>query len=595
MKKIVKKVSITICSLLLFLSLFGGKADAAMTEVSEQIEIKVELEDYPTNEELFSGYVEKVLYGDLYEDSSSYGSLGSSRLKTKESRAVYAALKEQIEKIAAGELESTEIQVIGKLSWTAEELGIRDWFKDDYVSLAVEKFSKVVDMDSILKYLLIDCPYELYWFDKTESSYTSLGLQADLDRNTVSISPLIIKMPVEAEYQKGNIYKMNTSLAKKAKEVKVKATDIVAQNNGKTAYQKLLAYKDVVCEMTDYNYSVATNTPYGNPWQLIWVFDGNPATKVVCEGYTKAFQYLCDLSGLECYIVTGVLQGGTGYGAHMWNIVKLHGKNYLVDVTNCDKGNIGYPNKLFLAGTNQGSVENGYTFPLSVNVYYGYDFNQSALLGKDILRLESKTYVPVETDENPTFEGAFSDVPATAWYTQAVKYVYDNGLMSGSYGVFKPKESVTRSVVVTTLYRMAGSPKVTDYSACDVFQDVKAGKWYTDAICWAYKTGVTTGNPSTMKFDVSGSVTRQQLAAFFFRYAELAGMNTSIRGDISQMLNADQVKTYSLDAVQWAVGVGLISGSEVKGPDGNPVKDLAPLNGASRAQLATILQRFCEE
>jgi hypothetical protein len=167
--------------------------------------------------------------------------------------------------------------------------------------------------------------------------------------------------------------------------------------------------------------------------------------------------------------------------------------------------------------------------------------------------------------------------------------------MSGSYGLFKPKESVTRSVVVTTLYRMAGSPKVTDYSACDVFQDVKAGKWYTDAICWAYKTGVTTGNPSTMKFDVSGSVTRQQLAAFFFRYAELTGMNTSIRGDISQMLNADQVKTYSLDAVQWAVGVGLISGSEVKGPDGNPVKDLAPLNGASRAQLATILQRFCEE
>ena len=98
-----------------------------------------------------------------------------------------------------------------------------------------------------------------------------------------------------------------------------------------------------------------------------------------------------------------------------------------------------------------------------------------------------------------------------------------------------------------------------------------------------------------MKFDVSGSVTRQQLAAFFFRYADYAGMDTSLRGDISQMLNADQVKSYSLDAVQWAVGVGIISGSEVTGPEGRPVKDLAPLNGASRAQLATILQRFCGE
>ena len=185
----------------------------------------------------------------------------------------------------------------------------------------------------------------------------------------------------------------------------------------------------------------------------------------------------------------------------------------------------------------------------------------------------------------------FTDVKHNAWYEISVQYVYDKGLMSGNDGLFKPTENVTRAQLVTTLYRLAGSPEVTDYSACDAFSDVKAGKYYTDAVCWAYNTGVGTGNNG--KFDTTGNLARQQLAAFLFRFAETMGYDVTARADYSSMLNADKVSSYAKEAMQWAVGSGLISGSD-KTVNGVAVKDLNPKGTTTRAQLAAILQRFCE-
>ena len=199
---------------------------------------------------------------------------------------------------------------------------------------------------------------------------------------------------------------------------------------------------------------------------------------------------------------------------------------------------------------------------------------------------------PEEVKEDVT--EIFSDVAAGKWYVPYVQYVYDNGLMSGNNGMFKTLDKVTRAQLVTTLYRLAGEPEVKDYSACKELSDVESGKWYTDAICWAYNTGITTGNTTTKMFNISTPVTREQIAAFFYRYANYQGMDTSAKGDLSSMLNADQVKTYSLAAMQWAVGEGLITGSDVFDSNGKPAKDLAPQASASRAQLAAILQRFCE-
>ena len=185
----------------------------------------------------------------------------------------------------------------------------------------------------------------------------------------------------------------------------------------------------------------------------------------------------------------------------------------------------------------------------------------------------------------------FSDVKTGAWYKAGVQFVYDNGYMSGSNGLFNPTADITRAQIVTTLYRLAGEPKVTERTAVSAFSDITEGKYYTDAVCWAYTTGVTTGTDG--KFNPTGKLTRQQMAAFFFRYAELTGKDTSIRGDISSMKNADQVSGYAKDPVEWAVGSGLISGSEVTDAAGNKAYDLNPRGNTTRAQVAVILQRFC--
>ena len=118
------------------------------------------------------------------------------------------------------------------------------------------------------------------------------------------------------------------------------------------------------------------------------------------------------------------------------------------------------------------------------------------------------------------------------------------------------------------------------------------GKYYTDAVCWAYATGVGTGNGD--KFNPTGQLTRQQLAAFFYRFVEYQGVDITVRSDISKMEGADKVSGYAKDAVEWAVGAGLISGSKITNANGETVYDLKPKDNTTRAQVAVILQRFFE-
>ena len=202
--------------------------------------------------------------------------------------------------------------------------------------------------------------------------------------------------------------------------------------------------------------------------------------------------------------------------------------------------------------------------------------------------------VKIKVGNGVCVENVFEDVKESNWYTSYVQYVYDQGLMSGNNGLFTPSKNITRAQVITTLYRLGGSPAVTDYTACKELSDVKEGKYYTDAVCWAYNTGITTGNTATKLFNVSTPVTREQLSTFIYRFAGNEGLDVSVKGDISEMLNADQVGKYAKTAVEWAVGAGVISGSETTDAHGNVVYDLKPQSTATRAQMAAILQRFCE-
>ena len=180
---------------------------------------------------------------------------------------------------------------------------------------------------------------------------------------------------------------------------------------------------------------------------------------------------------------------------------------------------------------------------------------------------------------------SYTDVTVGDWYANAVTYVTLTGLMNGVGDAFQPNTNLTRAMMVTVLYRMAGEPQVTQ---ANPFQDVAADTWYTNAVIWASETGITTGATETT-FAPTKALTREQLAAFFYRFAQYeSGGEIPAAGDnLAAFTDAGSISAYATDAVNWAVGEGLISGV------GNST--LAPQNSATRAQVATILMRYTAE
>ena len=185
------------------------------------------------------------------------------------------------------------------------------------------------------------------------------------------------------------------------------------------------------------------------------------------------------------------------------------------------------------------------------------------------------------TPEQPTGL-PFTDVKAGAWYADAVKYVFDQGLMSGmSAQEFGPDGQVTRGQVVTILWRLAGSPTVSGKA----FHDVSASDWYADAVAWASANGVVSGYENG-GFGPGDPVTREQLAAILYRYAQLSGKDTGKSADLSGYTDSVTISAWAPQALKWAVGSGLISGTGAS--------TLSPRGSATRAQIAVILQNYCK-
>lgn len=371
----------------------ASREDASQEEVFEE-EVTVDTSDagLPDNEELFALYLQQQMYPDRVPSTmANWGTTGDALNENEQ--GVYNWIKDFAGQVARGEVTGTErVSVTFVPSWTYEELGLAGWDE----AAVKEAVSRELDISLVVDCLLVDCPAELYWFDKTDGIKIAYGLSAS--GNTVSVTPYMISMPVAEGYRAdpSDLYSVSTAKTGAAQTALTKAQEIASQNKDKTTYEKLLAYKDAICDLTSYNHEAADTegTPYGDPWQLIYVFDGDPSTNVVCEGYAKAFQYLCDLSGIPCYIVNGVMQGGTGAGGHMWNIVPLDGKNYLVDVTNCDTDTAGAPDLLFLKGV-KGSVKEGYVAQgIGHTITYTYDQEIIDLYNTDILTLSDTDYNP---------------------------------------------------------------------------------------------------------------------------------------------------------------------------------------------------------
>lgn len=307
---------------------------AAAIDKSEMVSKKLTV-DIGDSDELLTEYFEKQ-FG--VQDTPKPGLLRASKLPRREKlseagKAAYDEMLPQIKAIAAG----TQREPV--VTYNSEDFGEGD------------------DAFDILTAMAIDYPYEFYWYDKTQTvhynAYRVIMPVAEAYRGEL----------IDADYE---IYALDTAKIASANQAADNAREIVDKYKNFNDFSKLRNYKNEICDLNEYNQAAADDwdTPYGDPWQMIYVFDGDPETNVVCEGYSKAFQFLCDNSKfqsdqVECFTVTGKMvpgdyvldEGMEVFPNHMWNVLRMDdGKVYIADITNADSEFTAQSNALFLGG-----------------------------------------------------------------------------------------------------------------------------------------------------------------------------------------------------------------------------------------------------
>ena len=355
---------------------------AANGEASGRLSGHLQSQGGYDNDALFAGYVD-MLFGKRDALGLKPNGYAGDQLSGAVAD-VYNYLLKQIEKVAAGTLSSTEMTIPSSVLPAA----------------SVEKVFYA--LGDILDALLVDCPYHLFWYDKTRGLY--YGVENDV---------LSVSFTVASEYASGPY----TTDAKKIQSAQIAATNaknVVKRYAGASDYDKLCGYRDYICGAVEYYDDAATDPymPYGNPWQLIWVLDGDSGTNVVCEGYAKAFQYLCDLSSfsgsIRCLTASGYAQDQGGSGPHMWNIVAMDdGRNYHVDITFIDGG----MGEAFLCGASATQYDNVYC--VKNEVYYQLDDETLSVYPAKALKLSTSDYQSgnPEQPETPEEPGTYDDAP----------------------------------------------------------------------------------------------------------------------------------------------------------------------------------------
>ena len=374
MKNIQKTISLLLF-VCLMISMFPMRGSAEGTESMQQVTgIIYSKSEEPGSEELYEAYLNQVFYG----GTSLFGTAAGERL-TGDEKVLYDALVPILRQIADGQRSSAEITVgqpIDDSPVDSEAVFTCSEFTGDMLG-------RVVDA------LLADLPYACYWYDKT----FGCGMSYFYGETVIQMT---LYFTVAQNYRGVGEYSTDTTKTGAAKQAADNAKNIVSKYAADSDYDKLVGYKNEICALVSYDNAAADSGSFSvndDPWQLISVFDGDDTTNVVCEGYSKAFMYLCDMTDfsgdVSCHTVSGYLDGG----GHMWNIVDIAGKHYLADITNCENGTIGYDGSLFLAG-GTGTSDGGYTVS---GTRYIYSADMTELWGtgtNSLLTLEAENYDP---------------------------------------------------------------------------------------------------------------------------------------------------------------------------------------------------------
>lgn len=354
-------------------------------------------------------------------DGASVYSFGDGTYSRRNSlpereRAVYDEIAKALPDLAGGAREDANFQIpISALvdgytdgqMFTWEELGVTlsggaVTAADTQKGAEALKAKVSVDYELVRDALMADFPYETYWTDggiaygSFSYSYNQTGMKFSKDSIPVSLR-------VEYKFRGKDPYTIDVTKTGVGQKAADKARSIVEAAGDQSDYGKLKYYLNEICDLVDYNDAAASSgspseTDDRGPWNLLYVFDGDPDTKVVCEGYAEAFQYLCELTTfssaeIEIASVTGQMNGG----GHKWNLAHMEdGKNYLIDVTNCDEGAAGYPDRLFLADCAD-YTDASHAFTVN-GISYGYDADTRELFSEEELKLSDTDYSGKEKD-----------------------------------------------------------------------------------------------------------------------------------------------------------------------------------------------------